>query len=137
MTQSMAPPTRKLVSSAKRRPRSARTPSRSAISSSARSRASKFVWSIDTTVHLPRGGLRLFTQQIQQLIAHAIHGTSAKRHYQVTRLHTVAQNRRRVFQPADVVDIFMPKTFDSRRQRVSIHTFDWILTGSIDIGDEE
>src|ERR1700730_8285845 len=45
ITQSIAPPTRRLVNSAKRRPLSARTPSLFAISSSALSRSSNVIFS--------------------------------------------------------------------------------------------
>src|SRR6185295_12777751 len=107
ITQSIAPPTRKLVKSAKRFPRSARTPNRAAISST---------WSILLTLLFPRAQCLLF-QQPEQLLTHAIHRSRSERQHEITRLHMLAQNRGGVIEWANVVRVLVTETLDRRSQR--------------------
>src|SRR6185369_696860 len=117
MTQSIEPPTRKLVSSAKRLPRSAVIPRRLAISSRASSRFCNSSFTATSSLRLcvlcvsalgrnyetaetqrtqrrrdltclP---LRLFFQQPNQLITNSIHRSRSQSHNQITGLHVVAQ----------------------------------------------
>src|SRR5215213_2689743 len=107
MTQSIAPPTRKLVNSAKRFPRSARTPNRAANSSTTRSRSNPYL-SVRSVANC------FFFQQPKQLISNPIHCAGAERQHEIARLHVLAHNRRGVIERADVVHILVSETLDSR-----------------------
>jgi hypothetical protein len=85
MTQSIAPPTRKLVNSAKRFPRSARTPI-----------ALQFL-RLPITFHLLYPfdpWLNVFSfNNPSSCLTHAIHRARAERQHEIARLHVLAQSR--------------------------------------------
>src|SRR5215813_9445354 len=130
MTQSIAPPTRRLVSSAKRLPRSARTPNRAANSATTRSRSNPFL-SVRSVANC------FFFQQPEQLISNPVHRARAERQHEIARLHVLAQNRCGVIECADVVHVLVSETLDRSRQRFSSYTFNRILTGSVNVRDEQ
>src|ERR1044071_3929510 len=100
MTQSIAPPTRRLVSSAKRFPRSARTPNRAANSSTTRSRS-------NPTLSVRSVAKCLIFQQLERWICNPVYRPRAERQHEIARLDVLAQNRGGVIERADVVRVLV------------------------------
>src|SRR6185369_338560 len=130
MTQSISPPTRRLVKSANRFPRSARTPNRAASSSTTRSRSNPYL-SVRSLANF------FFFQQTQQLIGYPVHRARAESQHEIARLYVLTQNGCGVIERTDVVRVLVSETFNGSRQRFCCYAFNRILTGSINVCDEQ
>src|SRR2546421_525044 len=157
MTQSIAPPTRKDGHSAKRRPRSARTPRRAAISSIAASLSSRVnSFFASSTIMNPltssvRSRLKLVwilkvhpafasprsLEKCEHLVARTIDCARAERDKHVALAQLVAQGFRRAFERSDVLRVLVAVTLDRFCQNFSSDARYRVFARCVNVCDKE